>query len=328
MRSLSLRIALGISASVIFIGLATSANAQTKPTPKRTNIEVILADQRICWIQETKDINGTWGESLLSDSKPRSITDIRSGLELPSYANPELVRSGNDLYLYPKSNDRDSTNSNLRYHRVPCPQPVANPDGIYLGLELIKTLSNETKTETVAATGAFSSEYKDSADPLGVGIVAGYDFAIPNSRWTIGPYASIDWLRMSVNHTFANGAWFGSTSNWFANLGGKLGYKVLPGWMIYGVGGASWINESLNLSFPAGFSTKTTTTPGAFAGFGTEFRPGWQVMGNPLALMVQYQHVWYDNATFNMPVPASPAFNYAFKREDDTVKFGVIMRFR
>lgn len=341
MRSLLFRNVLRISALVILactvcasclIGdaLLTQAAAQSPPATagKKTNLEVILADARICWIRETQDINGTWGESFGSDAKPRSLNDVREGLDLVG-VNPQLERVGNDLYLRPKPGDRDETNKNLRYRRVPCPDLVDNRYGIYLGLELIKTLSKEQKTETVAATGAFSSQFTDSNDPLGVGFVVGKDFALWNNNWTIGPYASFDWLKMSVNHTFANGAYFGSTTHWVINAGARVGYRLTPGWMIFGLGGAAWLNEDLNFSFPLGVSQKNTTTPGAFAGVGTEYHPpGWQVAGNPISLSAQYQHVWYNDANFNMPTPASPAFNYAFKRDDDTVKFGVIVRFR
>jgi opacity protein-like surface antigen len=341
MHSLLHRAGLRVPASVVsisivcasyFIGdtVLSRAAAQTPPAAsKRTKIEVILADKRICWIREVQDLNGNWGEDITSDPKPRSLSDIRDGLDIGTSANPELSKVGNDLYLRPKPGDRDQDNRNLRYRKVPCPDVVANPDGIYLGLELIKTLSKEQKTETVAATGAFSSQYTDSNDPLGVGFVVGKDFTIARSNWIIGPYASFDWLQMSVNHTFANGAYFGSTTHWVINAGARVGYRVTPDWLIYGLGGAAWLNEDLNFSFPLGVSQKNTTTPGALAGFGTEYHPpAWQVAGNPISLSAQYQHVWYDTATFNMPVPASPAFNYAFKRDDDTVKFGVIVRFR
>jgi hypothetical protein len=336
MRSVLHRVVSNILTPVVLISIAYAtdvlghAAAQTPPVaPKKTNLEVILADQRICWIRERRDNNGNWGEDLLSDPRPRTPSNVRDGLDIGSSANPELVRIGNDLYLTPKRGDRDSTNSDLRYHRVRCPDVVGNPDGIYLGLELIKTLSKETKTETVAATGAFSSQYTDSNDPLGVGFVIGKDFTLGRSNWTLGPYASFDWLKMSVNHTFANGAYFGTTTHWVLNAGARLGYRVAPGWLIYGLGGAAWLNEDLNFSFIPGVSQKNVTTPGVLAGFGTEYQPsGWQVAGNPISLSAQYQHIWYNDATFNMPTPASPAFNYAFKREDDTVKLGVIVRFR
>jgi hypothetical protein len=42
----------------------------------------------------------------------------------------------------------------------------------------------------------------------------------------------------------------------------------------------------------------------------------------PVSVFAQYQHTWYATANFNTPA-SSPAFNYAFKHEDDTVKVGV-----
>jgi hypothetical protein len=39
-------------------------------------------------------------------------------------------------------------------------------------------------------------------------------------------------------------------------------------------------------------------------------------------MFAQHQHTWWGTANFNTPA-SSPAFNYAFKRSDDTIKLGV-----
>jgi hypothetical protein len=58
-----------------------------------------------------------------------------------------------------------------------------------------------------------------------------------------------------------------------------------------------------------------------------EYRPsGWAIAGVPLSVFAQYQHTWYADAIFNTPA-SSPAFNYTFRREDDTVKLGVNLYF-
>src|SRR5579863_131724 len=170
--------------------------------------------------------------------------------------------------------------------RVPCPPPSTTgvrsdgQVGFYLGGELIKTWGRVKSTETSAATGAVTNQFSDSGDPLGGGIVGGYNF-VPWTNWVIGPFASFDWLRLTINHTFPGGTYLGTTTNWIANLGAKAGYMVAPGWQVYGLAGAAWLNESLNINFPAGFSTKTTTTPGFTLGLGTEYHPStWQVAGH------------------------------------------------
>jgi hypothetical protein len=40
-----------------------------------------------------------------------------------------------------------------------------------------------------------------------------------------------------------------------------------------------------------------------------------------VSLFLEYQHTWWQDATFNTPA-ASPFFNYTFRRDDDVVKFG------
>lgn len=47
-----------------------------------------------------------------------------------------------------------------------------------------------------------------------------------------------------------------------------------------------------------------------------------QGFGMPVAVFAQYQHTWWDDAHFNTPA-SSPAFNYAFRREDDTIRLGL-----
>lgn len=67
-----------------------------------------------------------------------------------------------------------------------------------------------------------------------------------------------------------------------------------------------------------------TTTPGFTLGFGGEYQPSsLQLAGHPVSVFAQYQHTWWSNANFKMP-PSSPVpINYAFRREDGTIKLGV-----
>jgi opacity protein-like surface antigen len=216
--------------------------------------------------------------------------------------------------------------------RVPCPPPSIVPDrtqtlwyGGYFGGEIIKNGARVKSKETSAATGAVTNQFSDDGDPIGGGVVAGWNFALANN-WIVGPFASFDGLRQTINHTFPAGFYLGTTTHWIANLGGRAGYLVTPDWQVYGLAGAAWLNESLNINFPAGFSTKNATVPGFTLGLGTEYQPAsWAVAGHPISLFAQYQHTWYADATFNMPTPASPGFNYAFRRDDDTLKVGVIV---
>src|SRR5665213_4180406 len=60
----------------------------------------------------------------------------------------------------------------------PCPPPeTAASTGLYLGGELAKSWGHVRSTERLAATDVITSQFSDSADPLGGGIIVGYKFA-------------------------------------------------------------------------------------------------------------------------------------------------------
>ncbi len=193
--------------------------------------------------------------------------------------------------------------------------------GGYIGGELVKNWGRVRSTERLAATDVITNQFTDSGDPIGGGIVAGYNFMPWNNNWVIGPFASIDWLHLTINH---NGPGFllGTTTHWTVTAGAKGGYIVTPGLYLYGLAGASWLNQTLNVNF-ATAASRNTTTPGFTLGLGGEWQPVMlQSFGRPVSVFLQYQHTWYDTANFNTPT-SSPAFNYAFKRDDDTIKLGV-----
>lgn len=167
-----------------------------------------------------------------------------------------------------------------------------------------------------------STEFRTHGDPPGIGFVATYLFVPGNGALRIGPFASFDILRQTVNHDFAGGQFLGTTTHWFATTGMKAGAVVSPDLFIYGLTGVSWLNESLNVNF-ATASSSNVTIPGFTLGLGGEYHPvSWQISGHPVTLFAQYQHTWWSTANFDAPA-SSPGFNYAFRREDDTLKLGV-----
>jgi len=192
--------------------------------------------------------------------------------------------------------------------------------GGYLGIETLENFGRVRTRETLAATGITTFESADSGDPLSVGVVVGYNFS-PWASAVVGPFASFDHLNQTINHNFAGGTFLGTTTHWVATVGGKFGYAVYPGALLYGVAGASFLNHDLNVNF-ATAARSNVTTPGFTLGLGGEYQPSsWQILGRPVSIFAQYQHTWWGTANFNTPA-SSPAFNYAFRREDDTVKLG------
>jgi hypothetical protein len=238
---------------------------------------------------------------------------------------------------YSKSFDRlaDELQTTLdewfRYYRDPrCDPPrdsrVRRPEtwsSLSLGTYLIGiNRAKEEMTETSRATGDTTNTFHPVGDPAGFGFQAAYLFAPWHNALRIGPFASVDVLHQTVNQNFAGGQFLGTTTHWLATTGGKFGGVVTPDVFLYGLAGVSWLNRDLNVNFATAASS-TVNTPGFTAGFGGEWHPlSWQLAGHPITLFAQYQHTWWDKANFYAPA-SSPAFNYAFTRGDDTVKFGV-----
>jgi len=195
--------------------------------------------------------------------------------------------------------------------------------GLYVGGELIKNWGIVRVTENLAAPpGLITSQFTNSGDPIGGGIVAGYNFN-PAGRWLVGPFASFDGLNQTINQNFAGGQFLGTTTNWIIDAGVKGGYVVMPSIYLYGLAGAAFLNQRLNVNFATAAST-TTTTPGFTLGLGSQFHLGsLPKIGTPVSAFVQYQHTWWGNANFNTPA-SSPFFNYTFQRQDDTIKLGLV----
>jgi hypothetical protein len=192
------------------------------------------------------------------------------------------------------------------------------PAGLYLGLELVKNSARVRMNENSADTGALTNSFLDSGDPVGFGVVVGYKFAPWRNNIVVSPFLSFDVLKQTVNHSFPGTSFLGTTTQWFLTLGVKGGVMVKPNLFLYGLSGVSFVNHDLNINFGGPVTSSNTTTPGFTLGLGGEYKPG----GWPASLFLQYQHTWYANANLIMPA-ASPAFNYAFRREDDTIKLGV-----
>jgi hypothetical protein len=248
--------------------------------------------------------------------------DSATGQQVPTTTIP--ARLGADAYFnYTRSDDKNHAyQSGQNFVLIPCPPTQTSMSGGYLGGELAKNSGRVRSTETRDATGVITNQFVDSGDPIGVGIVGGYNFRPWNNSVVIGPFASFDYLNQTINHNFAGGQFLGTTTHWFINAGVKAGFVTAPGLYLYGLAGAAWLNHDLNVNF-ATAAQSNVTTPGFTLGLGGEYQPSsWQLAGHPVSLFAQYQHTWWSNANFNTPA-SSPAFNYAFRREDDTFKLGV-----
>ena len=228
-----------------------------------------------------------------------------------SGASRRFTRLGNDLMVL------GNRIGGLRA----CPEPVRIL-GLYLGVDTVKTWGRLNVKEFDAFSGQQANNIVVIKDPFGGGVVAGYNFALANGL-IVGPYLSFDALNMSIRRTFPAGTFIGSTTHWFASAGAKVGMTTSSGLFIYGLGGASLLNQELNINFGGPFTSDTKNTPGGTLGVGAEFVPSMlQGFGVPISVFAQYQHTWWADARLDRPA-ASPFFNYRFGREDNTIKFGL-----
>jgi opacity protein-like surface antigen len=192
---------------------------------------------------------------------------------------------------------------------APCPET-----GLYAGLEGIKNWGRLHTTERNADTDEIANEFTDNGDPLGGGIVLGYNFR----PWHDSSSArSIGWTRRSTTPSRAD------RSSALDPIGSRRSAgKPVSSPPLYGLAGASWLNTELNVKF-ATLSSHTTMVPGFTLGVGAEYQPSkLRIFGAPVSVFLQYQHSWWSDADFNKPA-SSPAFNYTFEHDDDTLKLGL-----
>jgi hypothetical protein len=103
--------------------------------------------------------------------------------------------------------------------------------GGYIGGELAKNWGRVRSTESLATTDVITDQFVDGGDPLGVGIVGGYNFKPWNNNIVIGPLASFDYLNQTINHNFAGAQFPGTTTHWFIDAGVKAGVVTPPGFV-------------------------------------------------------------------------------------------------
>lgn len=209
-------------------------------------------------------------------------------------------------------------------HYPRCTGRTSSTVGWFVGGQFVKSWQDLVSIEKLASSGQTTNQFHDNQDPLGFGVVIGKKFS-PWAGVSIAPFASIDYLNMSVNHTFIGGSFLGTLSKSSGTAGLKMGPELSNGVWLYGIAGASFLNETLNVNFLPVASSTNTTVAGATLGVGGAIRPSLlQGFALPVSLFAEYQHTWWQDATFNNPT-ASPFFNYTFRREDDVLKFGFIV---
>src|SRR5260221_635471 len=201
-----------------------------------------------------------------------------------------------------------------------------NYAGAVMSVWMLKTWGHTKDVESDAFTSVVTNIFNIDGDPIGGGVGAGYYFTPWGNNIVVGPFVAADWLKLSINQNFAGGQFLGTTSHWMVTTGVRAGVVTASNVLVYGLTGITWTNQDLNVHF-ATASTKNVTTPGFTLGGGAEFKPAtWRLFGKPVSAFIQYQHTFSQTAHFNTP-GSSPGFDYAFRRDDDTVRLGLNVYF-
>jgi hypothetical protein len=205
------------------------------------------------------------------------------------------------------------------------PQPF-NWSGFYIGVNGSGNFNTLGQTERFKMNNVVTNDFSDSSTAIGGGFSAGYLFAPWNNNIVVGPFASVDFPNQSTDHTVPGGFFLGQTTNVIGTVGAQGGVVAAQGVLIYGEFGAAFadIDQKLNFSGPATSVNKTVT--GANLGIGAAFQPAnWQIAGNPVAVVAQYNHVFLPRTTFDNP--GSPLFLYSNQSDIDQFKIGVRVQF-
>ena len=254
--------------------------------------------------------------------------DIRNLKQARSVA--EKAERGSSRNIAPRVVTLDDLDLRDQFSKLPpcfAVQTITRDDGTFIAFEITKQTGIGGYTERLATTAEVTNFLKATGDPLGVGGALGYKFALPGSSFAVAPFVAFEWPNIAVNHTFANGSFLGTKSNFEATAGVKAGPRLAQGIWLYGIAGVSALNETLNVNFISVASSKNANVGGATVGAGAAwaFNPSFmQGFGKPVSMFLEYEHTWWQDAHFDTPA-ASPFFNYTFRREDDIVKLGLMV---
>jgi hypothetical protein len=95
---------------------------------------------------------------------------------------------------------------------------------------------------------------------------------------------------------------------------------------IFGEVGWAGVNLDQKLNFIGPVTTVSQNVSGLNVGVGVAFQPAnWQIAGNPLSLVVQYNRVILPVATSNNP--GSPGFTYDNRNIMDKLAAGIRVQF-
>src|SRR5664280_47569 len=275
-----------------------------------------------------------------------------------------LASSMQELVLKPQSQPNVRFVVNTKFTRVPCPprpqqaigsdrlfltegmmetpktwafRPGIKPNsdaywsrslfGAYAGVSGIGSFNTLGQQERSKLTDAVTNDFQNASQAMGLSLNGGVLFSPWNNNILIGPSASIDIFKQDTIHNFPPGQFFlGQTINAIGTLNEQVGVVAKPGLFIFGELGAAFVNLDQKLNFSGPVTSVNQTVTGLNLGFGVDYKPpGWQIGGNPISLVGQYNHIFLPGATFDNS--GSPGFTYRNSNEINEIKFGARLNF-
>jgi opacity protein-like surface antigen/outer membrane receptor protein involved in Fe transport len=229
------------------------------------------------------------------------IYQIRNGAGIGVFAPQYGPRRGYYFGISQKIGNPERTPGVMpgfyRKARAPIAYQWAGP---YVGANFGAAFSSGGGEHVLTPIGA------DRTNPSGAlgGVQFGYNYlATPN--WLIGLEAELDWTSAQGKANFVDPAGTASLSitsdhNWYDTLTGRLGYVMGP-LMLYGKGGAAWMNADYRMEVNSGLDGLTVasaTRPGWTAGGGLEY-----MLGSRWSAKLEYDHLHFGSRELNFVNP-------------------------
>jgi len=143
-----------------------------------------------------------------------------------------------------------------------------------------------------------------ATNPSGVlgGLQFGYNYQVAPT-WLVGIEAELDWTSAQGKSNFVDPAAslsITSDHNRYDTLSGRIGYVMGP-LMLYGKGGAAWMNADYRMEVNSGLDGSTltnTTRTGWNAGAGLEY-----MLGSRWSAKLEYDHLHFGSKTLGFVNP-------------------------
>ncbi|MBV9561495.1 MAG: TonB-dependent receptor, partial [Bradyrhizobium sp.] len=219
------------------------------------------------------------------------IYQIRNGTGVGVFASQYGPRRGYYMGISQKIGGPEKTPGVMPGYYTKAPAPIAYYwTGAYVGANFGGAFSAGEHVLTPIGWG--------STNPSGVlgGLQFGYNYLAAPS-WLVGIEAELDWSSTQGKTNFVDPAGTASLSitsdhNWYDTLTGRVGYVMGP-LMLYGKGGAAWMNADYKMEVNSGLDGVTlanTTRPGWTAGGGFEY-----MLGSHWSAKLEYDHLAFGS---------------------------------